>query len=91
MSNSEIRVPTLEECLELWDRKTWLEKEIAMLEEEQVGLRAAVDYLRSTEHTLRVKSANLCYDLSALFELMGKLADAEKTRSVDKISDEFNF
>jgi len=73
------RTPTLEECLTLWKQKGELATEIENLKIEQVGLRASVDYLRHSEHRLRVSIANLCYDISNIFEIAGKLADTEKT------------
>ncbi len=73
------RTPTLEECLTLWKQKGELTTEIEDLKIEQVGLRASVDYLRHAEHRLRVSIANLCYDMSSIFEIAGTLADTEKT------------
>lgn len=73
------RTPTLEECLTLWKQKGELTSEIESLKTEQVGLRASVDYLRHAEHTLRVKIATLCYDMSEILEIAGTLADTEKT------------
>lgn len=79
MSKSIDRTPTLEECLTLWKQKGELTTEIEDLRIEQVGLRASVDYLRHAEHTLRVKIATLCYDMSEILEIAGTLADTEKT------------
>lgn len=79
MDKSIDRTPTLEECLTLWKQKGELTAEIEDLKIEQVGLRASVDYLRHAEHRLRVNIANLCYDMSNIFEIAGTLADTEKT------------
>ncbi len=91
MNNNETRVPTLEECLELWNKKTWLEKEVDTLELECVGERARVEHLKETEYNLRVTSAVLCYNLSKLFEIIGKMVDAEKTHLASNIADTFEF
>lgn len=79
MTNPADRTPTLEECLALWKEKGELTTDIEDLKLEQVGLRASVDYLRHTEHRLRVSIANLCYDMSNIFEIVGTLADTAKT------------
>jgi len=79
MTNPVDRTPTLEECLALWKEKGELTTDIDDLKLEQVGLRASVDYLRHTEQRLRVSIANLCYDLSNIFEIAGTLADTAKT------------
>lgn len=79
MSKTIDYTPTLEECLTLWKQKESLVKEIDQLAQEQAGLRASVDYLRSAEHTLRVRISTLCYDMSQIFEIAGTLADTEKT------------
>lgn len=73
------RTPTLEECLTFWKQKGELTTEIEDLKLEQVGLRASVDYLRHAEHTLRVKIATLCYDMSEILTIAGTLADTGKT------------
>lgn len=73
------RTPTLEECLTLWKQKGELTTEIEDLKIEQVGLRASVDYLRHAEHTLRIKIARLCYDVSEILTIAGILADTGKT------------
>ncbi len=46
---------------------------------ECVGERARIEYLKETEYNLRVTSAVLCYNLSKLYEIIGKMVDAEKT------------
>lgn len=79
MSKQIDRTPTLEECLTLWKQKGELVTETENLKTEQVSLRASVDYLRHAEHRLRVSIANLCYDMSNIFEIAGTLADTEKT------------
>ena len=79
MSKQIDRTPTLEECLTLWKQKGELVTQIENLKTEQVGLRASVDYLRHADHTLRVKIATLCYDMSEILEIAGTLADTEKT------------
>ena len=79
MSKSIDRTPTLEECLTLWKQKGQLTTEIENLQIEEVGLRASVDYLRHAEHTLRVKIATLCYDMSEILTIAGTLADTGKT------------
>lgn len=79
MSKPIDRTPTLEECLTLWKQKGELTTEIENLKTEQVGLRASVDYLRHAEHTLRVKIATLCYDMSEILTIAGTLADTGNT------------
>lgn len=79
MSKQIDRTPTLEECLTLWKQKDELSTEIEDLKIEQVGLQASVDYLRHAEHTLRVKIATLCYDMSEVLTIAGTLADTGKT------------
>ena len=79
MSKQIDRIPTPEECLTLWKKKEELTTNIEDLKLEQVGLSASVDYLRYAEHKLRVSIANLCYDMSNIFEIAGKLADTGKT------------
>lgn len=79
MNTSANAIPTLEECLTLWKQKGELTTEIENLKTEQVGLRASVDYLRHAEHTLRVKIATLCYDMSEILTIVGTLADTGKT------------
>lgn len=73
------RTPTLEECLTLWKQKGELTHDIENLKMEQVSLRASVDYLRHAEHTLRVKIATLCYDMSEILTIAGTLADTGNT------------
>ncbi len=79
MSKQIDRTPTLEECLTLWKQKEKLLSENDLLEQEQIGLRASVDYLRHAEHALRVKIATLCYDMSEILTIAGTLADTEQT------------
>ncbi len=79
MNKSIDRTPTLEECLTLWKQKGELTADIEDLKMEQVGLRASVDYLQHAEHTLRVKIATLCYDMSEILTIAGTLADTGKT------------
>lgn len=79
--------PTLKEYLDMMKQKDELAAEAESLEIEIVGRRASVDYLRHAEHRLRVSIANLCYDMSKLFEITGKLADTERTQLCDKIQD----
>ena len=79
MSKQIDRTPTLEESLTLWKQKDELSTEIEDLKIEQVGLQASVDYLRHAEHTLRVKIATLCYDMSEVLTIAGTLADTGKT------------
>ncbi len=70
--------PTLQEYLELMRKRDELSAEVTELEIERVGLRASVSYLKEAQHKLRVSTAQLCYDISNLFNLMGTLADTEK-------------
>ena len=79
MNTSANTIPTLEECLTLWTQKKALTADIEHLKTERVGLQASVDYLRHAEHTLRVKIATLCYDMSEILEIAGTLADTGKT------------
>lgn len=82
--------PTLQEYLDMMKHKDELAAEGESLEIEIVGLRASVDYLRHAEHSLRVTIANLCYDMSRLLEITGKLADTEKTQLWSQIQDAVN-
>ena len=70
--------PTLQEYLDLMRKRDELSAEITELEIECVCLRASVSYLKEAQHKLRVSTAQLCYDLSNLFNLMGMLADTEQ-------------
>ncbi len=79
MSLSTDGIPTLQETLNLWNRKQELEGSIEQMKTEQVGLRASVDYLKNAELKLRISLANLCYDMSKILEIAGKLADTGKT------------
>lgn len=75
---NESNTPTLQEYLELIHKKDELSAEVTELEIERVGLRASVSYLKEAQHKLRVTTAQLCYDLSRIFNLMGTLADTEQ-------------
>ncbi len=79
MSLSTDGIPTLQETLNLWNRKQELEGSIEQMKTEQVGLRASVDYLKNAELKLRISLANLCYDMSKILEIAGKLADNDRT------------
>lgn len=79
MSKSIDRTPTLEECLTLWKQKEDLTTDIEHLKTERVGLQASVDYLRHAEHKMRGSIAQLCYDMSNILDIAGKLADTGKT------------
>lgn len=91
--------PTLQEYLDLMHKRDELSAEITELEIERVGLRASVSYLKEAQHKLRVSTAQLCYDLSNLFNLMGTLADTEQEHLWKKFQedlqsdkqDEFSF
>ena len=74
----ESRTPSLRGHLELMRKKDELSAEVTALEIERVGLCASVSYLKEAQHKLRVSTAQLCYDLSNLFNLMGTLADTEQ-------------
>lgn len=73
------RTPTLAEYLALWEQKDELTKDIENLQIEQVGLQASVDYLRHAEHSLRVRIATLCYDMSEILTIAWTLADTGNT------------
>ena len=79
MSKPIDRTPTLEESLTLLKQKDELSEEIEMLQVEQVALQASVDYLRHAEHSLRVRIATLCYDMSEILTIAGTLADTGNT------------
>lgn len=79
MDITEMNTPTLEECLALWKKKDWLRAEVAELELERRELQSAVDDLSGRKHTLCKATTQLCYDLSILFNQVGRLVDAEKT------------
>ena len=79
MSKQIDRTPTLEEYLALWEQKDELTKEIENLQIEQVSLQASVDYLRHAEHSLRIRIATLCYDMSEILTIAGTLADTGNT------------
>lgn len=75
----ETDTPTLEECLALWKEKDWLRAEVAELELERRELQSAVDNLSSRRHALCKATTQLCYNLSILFNQVGRLVDVEKT------------
>ena len=79
MSKQIDRTPTLEEYLALWEQKDELTKDIENLQIEQVSLQASVDYLRHAEHSLRIRIATLCYDMSEILTIAGTLADTRNT------------
>ena len=79
MSKQIDRTPTLEEYLALWEQKDELTKDIENLQIEQVSLQASVDYLRHAEHSLRIRIATLCYDMSEILTIAGTLADTGNT------------
>lgn len=79
MSKPIDRTPTLEECLNLWQQRETLTADIEQLEQERVGLQASLDYLKHAEHKMRVSIAQLCYDMSNILDIAGKLADTGKT------------
>lgn len=79
MNTSANTIPTLEECLTLWNQKQTLTADIEHLKTERVGLQASVDYLRHAEHKMRVSIAQLCYDMSNILDIAGKLADTGTT------------
>ena len=95
----ESRTPSLRGHLELMRKKDELSAEVTALEIERVGLRASVSYLKEAQHKLRVSTAQMCYDLSNLFNLMGTLADTEQEHLWKKFQedlqtdkqDEFSF
>ena len=74
------RTPTIQEYLDMVSRKDELTAETESLEIQLIGQRASVDYLRHIEHDLRVAISNVCYDMSKLLDLTGKLADTERTQ-----------
>ena len=79
MSKQIDRTPTLEEYLALWEQKDELTKDIENLQIEQVSVQASVDYLRHAEHSLRIRIATLCYDMSEILTIAGTLADTGNT------------
>ena len=79
MSKQIDRTPTLEEYLALWEQKDELTMDIEKLQIEQVSLQASVDYLRHAEHSLRIRIATLCYDMSEILTIAGTLADTGNT------------
>jgi hypothetical protein len=79
MSATNERLPSIGDVLDLWKQRQNLIEEIEALNQECVGRKAQVDYWRHAEHTIRVATANLCYDLSKIFDIVGKMADTEVT------------
>ena len=91
--------PTLQEYLDLMHKRDELSAEVTELDIERVGLLASVSYLKEARHKLRITTAQLCYDLSSIFHLMGMLADTEQEHMWKKFQedlqadnqDEFRF
>ena len=91
--------PTLQEYLDLMRKRDELSAEVTELDIERVGLLASVSYLKEARHKLRITTAQLCYDLSSIFHLMGMLADTEQEHMWKKFQedlqadkqDEFRF
>ena len=79
MSTSNRRIPSVGEVLDLWKQRENLLEELKELEQERIGRKAQVDYWRQAEHKIRVSTATLCYDLSQIFDIVGKMADTEVT------------
>lgn len=75
---NESNTPTLQEYLDLMRKRDELSAEVTELDIERVGLLASVSYLKEARHKLRITTAQLCYDLSSIFHLMGMLADTEQ-------------
>lgn len=90
MDNFEADTPTLEECLALWKKKDWLRAEVAELELERRELQSAVDDLSGKKHALCKATTQLCYDLSILFNQVGRLVDVEKTHLWTKWQEEID-
>ena len=84
----ESRTPSLRGHLELMRKKDELSAEVTALEIERVGLLASVSYLKETQHKLRITTAQLCYDLSRIFHLMGTLTDAEQEHLSTKFQED---
>lgn len=79
MSTSKERIPTLGEVLDLWNQRENLLSEIQELEQERVGRKAQAEYWQHAEQSIRRSTANLCYDLCKIFDIVGKMADTEIT------------
>ena len=96
---NESNTPTLQEYLDLMRKRDELSAEVTELDIERVGLLASVSYLKEARHKLRITTAQLCYDLSSIFHLMGMLADTEQEHLWKKFQedlqadkqDEFSF
>ena len=85
---NESNTPTLQEYLDLMRKRDELSAEVTELEIERVGLRASVSYLKEARHKLRITTAQLCYDLSSIFHLMGTLADTEQEHMWTKFQEQ---
>ena len=91
--------PTLQEYLDLMRKRDELSAEVTELDIERVGLLASVSYLKEAQHKLRISTAQLCYSLGNIFNLMGTLADTEQEHLWKKFQenlqtdkkDEFRF
>ena len=96
---NESNTPTLQEYLDLMRKRDELSAEVTELDIERVGLLASVSYLKEARHKLHITTAQLCYDLSNIFNLMGTLADTEQEHMWKKFQedlqadkqDEFRF
>ena len=75
---NESNTPTLQEYLDLMRKRDELSAEVTELDIERVGLLASVSYLKEAQHKLRISTAQLCYSLGNIFNLMGTLADTEQ-------------
>ena len=81
---------TLEECLALWKKKDWLRAKVAELELERRELQSAVDDLSSRKRALCKDTTQLCYDLSILFNQVGRIVDTERTHLWTKWQEEID-
>ena len=86
----ESDTPTLEECLALWKKKDWLRAKVAELELERRELQSAVDDLSSRKRALCKDTTQLCYDLSILFNQVGRIVDTERTHLWTKWQEEID-
>ena len=82
--------PTLQEYLDLMRKRDELSAEVTELDIERVGLLASVSYLKEARHKLRITTAQLCYDLSSIFHLMGMLADTEQEHMWKKFQEDLH-
>ena len=85
---NESNTPTLQEYLDLMRKRDELSAEVTELDIERVGLLASVSYLKEARHKLRITTAQLCYDLSSIFHLMGMLADTEQEHMWKKFQED---